>query len=64
MTKLRNAATEEQFHEKYLINESLHQMIRSSPHNVKYIESQISADTTAPAAPAVAPVDADTVTHV
>ena len=64
MTKLRNATTEEQSHEKYLINDSLHQMIRSLPHNVKDIESQINAETTAPAAPAVAPVAADTVTHV
>ena len=46
----------QQSHEKYLIKEALHQMIRSSPHNVKYIESQINADTTAPAAPAVTPL--------
>ena len=67
LTKLINVTNEEQIIEKYLINASLHQMIRDSPHNVKSMTSQMNAaTTTAPdptGAPAV-PVGADTASAV
>jgi len=54
LTKLINASTDQQTIEKYLINDSLHQMIRDSSHNVKIMASRMNVSP-APAAAAPAP---------
>ena len=52
LTKMINVPASEQVIEKYLINETLHQMIRNSSHNVKTMASQMNV------APAQAPLPA------
>ena len=47
LTKLVNVTTDDQVIEKYLINDSLHTMIRGSTHNVKRMASEINAAATA-----------------
>ena len=47
LTKLVNVTTDDQVIEKYLINDSLHTMIRDSTHNVKRMASEINAAATA-----------------
>ena len=66
-----NVTTDDQVIEKYLINDSLHQMIRESPHNVKRMSSQLQAaaaaitdDTDVPDTTATVPTGADAASAV
>ena len=66
LTRILNAPTDEQVIEKYLINETLHQMIRDSSHNVKTMASRMNAAPLAAPPPpaAAAPAGADTASAV
>ena len=66
LTTLINVVNEDQTIEKYLINPTLHQLIRDSTHKVKSMVSQINVASAATTDPdpanvvAATPVGADT----